>query len=729
MQLPAARIAIHQHRAIPRLGERERKVRRHERLPIAGAGARDGEHYRPATRVRVGDAHADRAERLDDLRGLLGIGVAAAHALDGGYGAEDGETQLAGGLLRVAEARVGVIEEERQSHRAAQTCQEREDDDLRPGAGGGVERSHSGIEDRDVRNRTGRGEPRLFGATREHGVETLLRLDVAHQPHLIDGASGDRLERRRRLLDLAGELSLLLAQLADERAEDAGDSLLAHHVHTRLETLHRGMLIGVELARGAELHLTLGEVLERGLEVRCVLGARDQHERVGADPVRIRQERLQRLAVALHRLELELLVEVVGRHRVARGARHPVGRHRELFGRERDRAGAEALELRLSRAERVARGLELVLQRLRRLREIAALEVHGGVHELGHHSVQDRRRALRAPSIETELQEGAPRLRRDLDSIGEAGGNRTGVGHREGDRPTLAQRRGRGLPEEAQRPPDGVAHRALLEDLVLACDDRILATGRIDAQLEVPAAEAGAGLEAGKYARVGDVGRPEVEPHVLDHAVHDRGALQQIRPRAGTEEFFAAYRAARVGIRVGYPERPLHLVLRYRHAAHGESDAGAHECDGEDQPFVTTQSGNVATPRNSRLLRRGLSERGGPCLREPDGIHISRRVDGEIGRDVVRGHSGPGLKVETNVLARVAPERSRVADDTPRGAIGCKSRPTVRTPELPGENMSSTPPATSAPPDAAASVPYKHTPFEGRPRLTSPIPGLAYALM
>ena len=212
VQLTAARVAIDEHGAIAGLGERQREIRAHERLPIAGARTRDGEHRRAARLELIADRHANRAERLDHLRGFLGIRIAGARALDRGHGAEDRKSELPGDLLRVAQPRIRVIEQERETDRRSEAGDEREQQNRGRGVLRRRHRCHRRVENADVRDCPGLGQLRLLIPLLQHRIERRARHDVTLEPHQLDRA-------RRNVLKLGGRTRHLMIQIAGARLQ------------------------------------------------------------------------------------------------------------------------------------------------------------------------------------------------------------------------------------------------------------------------------------------------------------------------------------------------------------------------------------------------------------------------------------------------------------------------------------------------------------------------------
>ena len=101
-----------------------------QRLPLARAGAGDGEPHR-AGPVGVGQVEPDAPERLQRLGGVRRLLDAVLAPLDGGHRAENGQAEFAGHLVGVAEPLVELVEQDRQGQGEPDARHESEHDDAR----------------------------------------------------------------------------------------------------------------------------------------------------------------------------------------------------------------------------------------------------------------------------------------------------------------------------------------------------------------------------------------------------------------------------------------------------------------------------------------------------------------------------------------------------------------------------------------------------------------------
>src|SRR6266480_6593253 len=107
MERAAARVAVHHHRTLAGVRERERQVGREERLAVAltGAGNRG---YHGTSPIRVHEVQAHAAHRLEHLNDLV-IGVVAVAPFYMRQHTEDGKPDLTGDLIRVPDPRIHAL--------------------------------------------------------------------------------------------------------------------------------------------------------------------------------------------------------------------------------------------------------------------------------------------------------------------------------------------------------------------------------------------------------------------------------------------------------------------------------------------------------------------------------------------------------------------------------------------------------------------------------------------
>src|SRR5881396_4330116 len=101
----ASQVTVDEQRAAARVGERDGEVRGDKGLAVARAGAAQRHDDGAGGPVRVGEAEAHAAHRLDELHALLARELAAVARLQVRHGPEDRQPQVLGNLLRIAYAR------------------------------------------------------------------------------------------------------------------------------------------------------------------------------------------------------------------------------------------------------------------------------------------------------------------------------------------------------------------------------------------------------------------------------------------------------------------------------------------------------------------------------------------------------------------------------------------------------------------------------------------------
>ena len=168
VQAAATDVAVDEQGAVADTGERQRQVRRDERLAVAPAGAGDAHEQRTGP-VRVCHVQPHAAQRLDDARGTL-LPTAVA-PLDVRHDPENGEPHRLGDLMGVSQFRVSPIEPQRREQAGAEARDEREEHERRGQVIQGAERRGGGVE-----------YPQVWNAAhfREAGLGIAL-LDVRRQ--------------------------------------------------------------------------------------------------------------------------------------------------------------------------------------------------------------------------------------------------------------------------------------------------------------------------------------------------------------------------------------------------------------------------------------------------------------------------------------------------------------------------------------------------------------------
>ena len=197
----STRIRIDQQRPAPGTGERLRQIRRHERLSVAGARARDGGDQRARSAVCVPQIHADASQCLEQLGGLLRVRLASLAILDHGQGPKDREPQLLCDLLRIPDTSVEAIEQERQqdpeTETARQSARNDEEQPIRDRPGG----RHSSIEQAHVGRGTQFREPRFLVRGLQLRVNRLRDVDLSLPACLLGRPHRDHLHLTRRSAD------------------------------------------------------------------------------------------------------------------------------------------------------------------------------------------------------------------------------------------------------------------------------------------------------------------------------------------------------------------------------------------------------------------------------------------------------------------------------------------------------------------------------------------------
>ena len=169
----ASQVAVDEQRAAPRVGERDGEVRGNKGLAVARAGAAQRHDDGAGGPVRVGEAEAHAAHRLDELHALLARELAAVARLQVRHGPEDRQPQVLGNLLRIAYARVEAVQQHDARHRQPQAPKEAQEQEARRRVLHRLQRHDGLIENADVRDAARLGQSRAFVVLLQRGVEVV----------------------------------------------------------------------------------------------------------------------------------------------------------------------------------------------------------------------------------------------------------------------------------------------------------------------------------------------------------------------------------------------------------------------------------------------------------------------------------------------------------------------------------------------------------------------------
>ena len=412
---------------------------------------------------------------------------------------------------------------------------------------------------------------------------------------------------------MSPELSPARGKLRGQRARERRDRALLQLPHLREQALQRRIRIGVVVAVGADLRLLVAQLLERARQFRRIFHRFDgrQRGRRYAGVPALRQQIVDGLAVAAHLVALDLDVEepcpgvagVTGR----RGARRP-------FGRQGDRAGAEALQRGLRLVEIALRRRQLVFEQLRQLSQLFALQLRGHGHVPLRDGVQDVGNQDRVRAAQLQRQKVAVQVHADIQLLAQSQRRVAGSHQRELDGAAGRETARRGDPAETEAVPYRVADRAPLELLALSGRERVRPAIIADVQPIVAGAERVVHPEGDEVPAVAGPLRREVQTLVFHDLVeHDVGA-HQFHPGVGIEQRALPDRAARVGgvlapaIRHVDPHVGLRSVHGRQHARGRDRGAQTQQQRDDHDPLEAQQCADDAVPVGAgfRALRRSV---------------------------------------------------------------------------------------------------------------------------
>ncbi len=546
------------------------------------------------------------------MRRLLVRFLRALRIADLRHGSHHREAELLRRLLRIPEALVGVVEQQRETQPAADAGQQREHDDARGAIGARPPRRHRRVHDPDVRHHADLRHLRLLVAVLQHGEEVLLDLDVALEALLLDGARRNRLNLAFSSGHAALKVRLTPTELLEEPARDRRNGLRAELVDAVAEVLDRRKRVGVLHQRGAELRLLVVQLVERRLELLRAGHRLDREERIDADVpgLRLPQHVLQRPTIATHVVEVESLLEELIEHRILRRHVHVARRDAEGVARQRDDAGAVLLVAVLRIAEGGRRRVELLLERPRHLAEAPLLEVQRDELELPHDRVERARGLLRVRARQLDVDEVARLAARvlrppDVHAAQNATRELADREHAELDR-AVATELGRG---RRPREPDGAADRVTrgtgLELLALGIRQHPAGAIRADLERVRPRLVRIRDLEAGHRRAVGWRRRTNVQARALDRVVENDRRLDEVLPRIPGEHRADLDRTAdltTVRRALTQHHAPVGRVQRLDLPRQREAEAGPGEHDQQDHPPIALDRRDVTPPVDSVVI-------------------------------------------------------------------------------------------------------------------------------
>ena len=608
----APHVAVDQQRAIARVREGEREIARQERLPLAHARTGHGDEQRSGA-PGVAQAQPQAAQRLDHRRRRLGrLAVAEVAPVEPGHGTQNGQAHLVRHVLGVAHLVIEPVEHHHPEHAQAKAHDERRAREQRRPVAVRPVGGRSAVEDAHVGQRAHGRQLRLVVALL-HGREQLLcDRDVALQPRLLQRQRRQVVEIAERGVGAAPELLLARRQVGVQPPRQRRNRVPQEGLHLTAHPLHRLARLRIPVAQRPQRGLLRGQLLQGERQLGRLLHRADRLEGLDrrARVALLGQRALERLAIALHRVERQLGVERALEHRVAPTAQGGRDGRRALT----QHAGAPHAEVALRRfcdPQAAQRVLALLVQNSPQLHELDALQVGGD----DHHAIRDRvhgGRQLRRPAArELNAQEVGVGPRPHQRGVDVGGHTQRlhelprGVRRRAQHEVYRMARRNQpraGTPAEPEPPalPHRPVERVGLDHAagVLECEGPPLPVDRV----AIGAGDRGpVEVQRRQQGRIPQVLRAQVQPPLPHHFLQHGVRLHQVDPPGGVQQLVG------LGGRPGVARRGrsvLGLEPKQRrcrvggvHQPAGEqSHSGAQESDRDHSPLPPADRAEIVLP-------------------------------------------------------------------------------------------------------------------------------------
>src|SRR6266571_3692349 len=219
-------------------------------------------------------------------------------------------TTSTGYLLRIPQSGIDAVEHDGSHDTQSQAQHEADEEEAWLGVLDRTLRHDRRIENPDIRNRGFRGKPRLIVALLQRRVGLFLQLCVAAEPDLLDRPGRNPAEIDGRGIHLPAHLRFACGELRDQVPRECRDGALLELRNLAHEALQGRIFVGVVVAIGAQLRLLVTQLLKGIRQLWRVLYGHDGRECIHRQR-RVRQEALDRLAVATQLIPVALHVEEV----------------------------------------------------------------------------------------------------------------------------------------------------------------------------------------------------------------------------------------------------------------------------------------------------------------------------------------------------------------------------------------------------------------------------------
>ena len=536
---------------------------------------------------------------------------------------EDRQPHLPRHLVGITHPRVRPIEQDRSHDGQTEASDQGHQHEARRGVLHRPLRRDGGVEDPDVRYGAGVREARLLVPLLQVGIHVFGERHRAPQPRLLHRAGRDLAQGAGASVDPPAELRLPRRELARERSRDRGDRVPRQRRDLGQEALHLRVGVRVLVPESAQVGLFRDQLLQGRREIGTLLHGGDRFERGGGHPRvgGLHDRLLQRFPIASHLVALELQVEEAHQYGVPVRRRDGPTRRRSV-GRQRDRPHAEALQGRLGGAQVLPRRLELLVENLRQLDHLLALQLRRHLHVTLRHGVHDGRHPRRVRAAQLEPEKIPVGVGTNVEPLIQAARAVPEGGQRElHAAPGLERGPRAGRPQEPLTPADRVSEQPSLELGPVVGGERVALCRGIDGELVATRPILAGHVQRGQHGAVRRPPRREEQALIAHHLVEHRVRPEQIHPGFGIEQMPRADRAAIRGAPVGLidPDGRLRQVLRSDKPGSRDPARTAQERDRENQPFEPLDGTQHTAPVDSdlRLDEMGLheSQRGRVCRR------------------------------------------------------------------------------------------------------------------